>query len=417
MALSFEEKLRNYAKLGLVYGLGIDQKARPLYIEQYEHEDHGGLVATMAAEAYALGVPTVDTVYRNPAFERAQFLGAPDSHKLYLPRWVSVRAQEIVDSDGARIAFSGNGDLGIMDDVPSQYPSGFKSAYMQANQPLTGRRMNMLQPWSLFNVPTNAWANKLGMSIEELWEFLFMVTGADRPDCIEYAQGISRMLRKRAMLLNDLAIHTLLFVGEGTHLKVGLSPRARWLGGQRQTPDGTWFGANWPQWENYTTPDWRLTEGTVRVTMPSSLSGPIVDGLSITFQKGRIVSFTATQGAEAFQALINTDLGAVRAGEIAIVDLRNNSLSKFRKPHFSILLDENKLPHLAIGGAYPAALEGGATASPQELADLRCNTSKVHHDLMIGDETISVYALDAADKIVTQLVKDGNCVGDLAMNA
>lgn len=413
MGLSFEDKLRNYARIGLMYGLGFDQKVRPLYIDSYQTEDHGHLIPMMAEEAYKLGAQTVDVRYRYPELERAMFLHAPEKHKLYEPWWVSARAKEIVDRNGGRIALNGNGELGVMDDVDPKYPSGFKSAYFKANEPFTTRRMQMLQPWNILDVPTIAWAKKLDVSIDDLWEFLFEITGATRADGIEYALGISKDLDRRCKLLNDLHITTLHFVGDGTDLMVGLSPKARWIGGRKESEDGTWFGPNWPSFEVFTTPDWRKTEGVVHFTMPSSLNGPIVEGLHVKFHEGRVVDFAARRGDEAFKSLIAHDTGAAQLGEIALVGL-DSPLSSYVEPHFCIMLDENKRCHAAFGRAYAAALEGGTSVSAEELAELGCNVSDVHHDMMISDETTSVFALDADGKQLAQLMQNGQWLDDFA---
>lgn len=413
MGLSFEDKLRNYARIGLMYGLGFDQKVRPLYIDSYQTEDHGNFIPMLAEEAYKLGTAIVDVRYRYPELERAMFLYAPEDHKVHEPSWVTARAEEIVSSNGGRIALNGNGGLGVMDDVDPKYPSQFQSAYFKANEPYTTRRMQMLQPWNILDVPTTAWAAKLNINIEELWEFLFTVTGAAHADGVKYALGVSNALNRRCKLLNALQIRTLHFIGDGTDLKVGLSPMARWIGGRKQCEDGTWFGPNWPSFEVFTTPDWRLTEGRVRITMPSALQGPIVDDLTVEFREGRAVHFEAGQGAEAFRSLITHDTNACRLGEIALVGL-DSPLSSYVEPHFCIMLDENKRCHMAFGQAYTAAIEGGSSASPEVLAEIGCNDSEVHHDMMISDETTSVFALDENGDQFAQLMQNGRWLDELA---
>ena len=405
--LTFEQKLRSYARIALVYGLGLDQKARPLYVNSFQTEDHGGFIPILAEEAYKLGVETVDVVYRDPALERAQFLGAPEAFKLNISQHISMRAQEIVDQDGACLALNGNGSLGVMDDVDSKYPASLKAMQMKAYEPLTSRRMKMLQPWSILDVPTVAWAHKLGMSIDELWQFLFEVMGANEDDPVGYAVGVSDTLHKRAALLNAGGIHKLLFRGEGTNLNVGLSPHAKWLGGQKQAEDGTWFGANWGSFEIYTTPDWRTVEGTARITMPSVIGGQVVDGLTVDFQNGEVVDFRAEQGASAFENLISHDDGANQLGEIALVGL-DSPLAQYREPHFCTMLDENKRCHMAVGKAYAAALNGGTKMSEDELANIGCNDSEVHHDMMISDETTSVFTIDENNNTVAQLMHGGH---------
>ncbi|OGG45680.1 hypothetical protein A2673_03950 [Candidatus Kaiserbacteria bacterium RIFCSPHIGHO2_01_FULL_50_13] len=410
--LSFDEKLRNYARIGLV-NLGYDQKIRPLYVESFQLEDHGNFIPMLAREAYALGADIVDVHYDYPELEREQFLGAPEEKKLYVAFHVTCRAKEIVDRGGARLALNGNGEFGVFDDLDPKYPVGYKGAKFKANEPLTTRRMKMLQPWSILDVPTTSWANKLGMTVENLWEFLFHITGADREDGPAYAVSVSDMLHKRCDLLNALHMDTLHFVGNGTDFKVGLSKKARWLGGRKQGEDGVWFEPNWPSFEVFTTPDWRRTEGKVRITLPTCIHGPIADGISVRFSEGRIVDFSAEKGSDVFKSLIGHDKGSSMLGEIALVGL-DSPLSKYKEPHFCIMLDENKRCHMAVGKAYAACLEGGTTMSKEELDELGCNTltDEIHHDMMISDETTSVFALDAEGKKSTQLIKDGHWVSE-----
>lgn len=411
MSLSFEQKLRNYARLGLLHGLGMDQKIRPLYIESYQIEDHDNFIPIMAEEAYKIGVETVDVRYRYPELERAMMRGAPENFKLYFPEWITDGAKRIIERDGARIALNGNGDLGVMDDVDSKYSSRLKSAFMKANEPYSSLRMKMLRPWSILDVPTIAWANKLGMTIAELWEFLFSVTGADIEKSMKFAQDTNNELHRRCDLLDRLGVATLHFVGVGTDLKVGLSPRAKWLGGRKQSEDGTWFEPNWPSFEVFTTPDWRNTEGVVSMTLPSVINGPIVENLKVWFSNGRVVDFSASSGAEAFSSLISTDNTACQLGEIALVSMAS-PLSKYAFPHFCGMLDENKRCHLAFGEAYPAALEGGNIATSEELSEMGCNESDIHHDMMISDETTSIFAYDSEGNRLAQLMQSGHWLNE-----
>jgi aminopeptidase len=409
---TFEDNMREYARIALQYGLGFDQRIRPLYINATA-PDTEGFVAILAEEAYRMGVPHVEAIYRDARFDRAQFKFAQDENQLYVPQWVSARAAEIVANDGAFLAINGNGGLGIFNDVDPRLPSAFRSATMKANEPLTSRRMAMQQPWNIIDVPTEAWAKALGTTTDALWQFLFKICGADRENGVAYAMGNSETLHKRCELLNTLNIKELWFYGsgEGTNLTVGLSPAAKWLGGRKQDAHGVWFWPNWPSFEVFTTPDWRRTDGWVRVTMPSNLSGQIVDGVFLHFKEGRIIDASAKKGQDALRSLIGTDVGAAQLGEIAMVGL-DAPLSAHVDPHLCVLLDENKRCHLAVGRAYAAALRGGPDMSEAELEELGCNgfganLSNVHHDMMISDESTRVIAL-GYDRRETHLMAQGH---------
>lgn len=140
--------------------------------------------------------------------------------------------------------------------------------------------------------------------------------------------------------------------------------------------------------------------------MPSVLHGPIVEGLEVYFSEGRATEFSATKGSEAFRSLIEHDESACQLGEIALVGL-DSPLSSYEEPHFCGMLDENKRCHMAFGGAYAAALEGGREASKEELAALGCNKSEIHHDMMISDKTTSVTALNSKGQTIARLMEYG----------
>ncbi len=96
------------------------------------------------------------------------------------------------------------------------------------------------------------------------------------------------------------------FRGPGTDLRSACCPKPVALGAGFDTVWGRPFVANLPTEEIYTTPDFRRTEGTVRSTRPLALGGTIVEGLELRFEGGRAVDVTATVGAEAIQAQLDS---------------------------------------------------------------------------------------------------------------
>ena len=69
----------------------------------------------------------------------------------------------------------------------------------------------------------------------------------------------------------------------------GCLPTARWGSARFRTAGGIDYVANMPTEEIFTTPDSHRAEGTIRSSLPLSLSGQIIRGLELTFEDGRIV--------------------------------------------------------------------------------------------------------------------------------
>ncbi len=200
-------------------------------------------------------------------------------------------------------------------------------------------------------------------------------------------------LERARQRLQDSSIRSLHLEGEGTDLRIQLSPKAIWLGGRKWTPDGTRFYANVPIGEVFTTPLAAATEGVVRITMPTLAGGVEVSNLSLQFSAGRLVDFTANLGVGAFRDLLATDSegGSLYVGEIALVSM-DSPLAAGDTVYREILVDEKRRSHLALGEGYTNTILGGPAMSPEELRNNGVNKSVLHHDLMIGSSEVDVTA-------------------------
>ncbi len=100
------------------------------------------------------------------------------------------------------------------------------------------------------------------------------------------------------------------FRGPGTDLTVGLSERSRFEAARFETSWGRSHVPNMPTEEVFSTPHRDRTEGVVRSTRPLALLGQVVVGLELRFEKGRIVSVDAEEGADVVRGQVETDEGA-----------------------------------------------------------------------------------------------------------
>jgi aminopeptidase len=150
-----------------------------------------------------------------------------------------------------------------------------------------------------------------------------------------------------------------------------------------------------PTEEIFTTPHKDRAEGTVTATKPLSYQGTMIEGIQVRFEKGRIVEARATRGQEVLQKLIDTDDGAGRLGEVALVP-HSSPIASSGLLFFNTLFDENAASHIALGQAYTSCLRDGEKLSPQELAAKGANDSLIHVDWMIGSEKLDIDGIAAA---------------------
>lgn len=380
------------------------------------------LVEMAARACYARGARFVDYDVALPRVDRAHVLGAAPNRLTFVPTYKTVQMDQLVDARGALIAFRSQ-------DEPDLYEDFDADGQRRVNEMLVARREatkryreeGVLQRqvgWCLAGPPSPKWAKKVfpelseAEAVDALWELIFQMTFADHEDCVQRWKDHMDRLARRARALNERRVRELRFVNpaQGTDLVVTLSPRARWVGARETTAYGIDACLNIPTYEVFTTPDWRGTTGEVGMTRPVMINGTLVEGLRVRFEQGEIVHVEATRNAAAYEALIHTpgDPTAKRLGEVALVGVDSPIFQSGRIFHHT-LYDENAACHIATGMAYTVGIEDGDQLAPEVLDELGFNRrAKTHQDVMISDETTTVYA-DGKEILV-----EGRWIGELA---
>jgi aminopeptidase len=227
------------------------------------------------------------------------------------------------------------------------------------------------------------------VAVARLWDAIFAVCRVDAPDPVEAWLRHDAQLEQRARMLNEKRFAALHFRGPGTDLHVGLADDHLWLGGGTTARNGIRCIPNMPTEEVFTTPHKDRVHGHVRSTKPLSYQGMLIENIEVRFENGRIVQASATQGEGILRSMIDTDEGARRLAEVALVP-HSSPISKSGLLFWNTLFDENAASHIALGQAYSTCIRGGDNLDSAQLAGKGANSSLIHVDWMIGSGEMDV---------------------------
>ena len=116
---------------------------------------------------------------------------------------------------------------------------------------------------------------------------------------------------------------------------------------KRQT-DGRAFIPNMPTEEVYCAPHRDRAEGRLVASLPLSHGGSRVEGIALTFADGQVVDFDARAGKETLASILNTDAGARRLGEIALLPA-DSPIAGMNLLFYNTLFDGNAACHFSLG--------------------------------------------------------------------
>jgi aminopeptidase len=387
-------RVDRYAELAVRVGANVQPGQ---LVDIVARVEHAPVARAVARESYKAGAKYVDVYYSDQHIRRALIEGAADDVLSWTPPWLLERAKQVGDERAAVVALTGDAEPNLLADLPGERVG---KARMLELADESNRQINeQLNNWTVIGVPNEGWANQMfgEPDLDRLWGLVEYAVRLDEDDPVAAWRDHVTRIGARARALNDMQVDEIHFKGPGTDLRVGLLPESRWQGCESVTAQGIPYVANMPTEEVFTTPDMRRAEGFVRSTRPLSLYGRVVKGLEVRFEDGKIVEVRAEEGAEVIHGQLKTDVTASSLGEVALVD-GESRIGKTGLTFFDTLYDENATCHVAYGGAYAEAVEGGVIDG--------VNTSNVHTDFMVGGPEVDVDAVTRSGTVVPLLRDD-----------
>jgi aminopeptidase len=352
------------------------------------------LARRITEHAYRAGASLVTTLFSDEEATLMRFRHAPDESFDKATGWLFDGMAAAFRSGAARLAIVGENPALLAGQDPAKVARANKArseAYLPVIKPIAGFEIN----WTIVSHATPSWAKAVfagepeEVAVARLWDGIFAASRIDTEDPVANWQAHNRDLRGRSDYLNGRRYAALHFKGPGTDLKVGLADDHLWAGGATVAKNGITCNPNIPSEEVFTTPHKDRVEGHVTSTKPLSYQGTLIDEISVSFEKGAITTARAKTGLEVLNKVLETDEGARRLGEVALVPA-SSPIAASGLLFYNTLFDENAACHIALGQAYAKCIKDGGTMSEAELAAHGANKSLIHIDWMIGSPEIDI---------------------------
>ncbi len=352
------------------------------------------LVRLITEQAYKAGAGLVTTLYSDPQATLARYKYAQDLSFDRAAGWLFDGIGQAFDDNAARLAISAENPMLLANEDPEKVGRANK-AMSAASTPMRKRIVEFDINWNIVSYPGADWARLVfpedseEVAVAKLAEAIFAASRVDREDPVAAWAKHNGVLASKSKWLNGQNFSSLEYRGPGTELSIGLADGHEWMGGASQAKNGIICNPNIPTEEVFTTPHALRVEGRVRSSKPLSHHGTLIDDISVKFEGGRIVEARAGKGEDVFLKLLDTDEGARRLGEVALVP-HSSPISQSGILFFNTLFDENAACHIALGQCYSKCFRGSETITPEQVKKQGGNESQIHVDWMIGSDQIDI---------------------------
>ncbi len=367
------------------------------------------LVRRVTERAYTAGASLVTTLFGDDVSTLLRFQHAPDESFDKETSWLSDAMGAAFVNGAAWLVIAGDDPALLAGQDPGKVARADRARWSALPHILT-----FDVNWSVVSYATPGWAKAVfpkdaeEVAVNKLWDAIFAASRVDAPDPIAAWQAHNSGLAARTSFLNAKHLAALHVRGPGTDLRVGLADGHAWVGGAWVAKNGIAFNPNIPCEEVGTAPHKARVEGTVRSSKPLSYQGMLIEGITARFAGGRLVEVDAERGLGVLRRILETDEGARRLGEIALVP-ESSPIAKSGLLFYNTLYDENAASHIALGQSYNLCFVNGTSLTPAELDARGANRSLIHIDWMIGSPGVDVDGI-SADGTAAPLMHAGEWV-------
>jgi aminopeptidase len=390
------ELLDRYADLIVRVGVNL-QQGQPLIVQAQLADAE--LVRAIARRAWREGASSVDVLYGDPPLRRVQLDEGPDEALGVAPEWKIERLRAAVEAGAGAVVLAGAAHSALFHGIDGARMA--KARERAVDEVWLDGVMNGHLAWTIVGSPTETWAKEAfgEPDVERLWKAVAQAARLDAEDPTAAWMARFEEIEARAAALSERRFDALRYRGPGTDLEVGLIPGQDWMGGRMTTRAENRHAPNIPTEECFTAPHRARVEGKVTSSLPLALNGAIVDKLTLRFAGGEIVEASAEAGEEVLRAELETDGGARRLGEVAIVD-DSSGVAATGVTFLNTLFDENAASHIAFGSAVFPGEDAAAY-----------NQSKTHVDFMVGCPELEIDGVEAGGA-TAPILREGRFVLD-----
>lgn len=406
-----EDYIEKYVELILKVGLKIKNGDKLVVRCPIEARD---FAVECTRKAYELGAGEVVVDYRDQLISRLKYENESLDVLTDIPKHKVDKENYYMEKKAKYLSVTGS-DPDAFKGVDAEKLFKSNLANSKALRDFSAKMMANYVSWIVVGASIPSWATKVfpdleeGEAVRRLWFEIFNSVRLFEEDPIKALENHVDNLNRYSKFLNDAKFEKLIYKSQkGTDLEVGLPKGYIFVGAGDVNSDGEEFIANMPSEEVFSAPRLDGVNGKVYSTLPLNYNGNLIEDFYLVFKDGEVVDYDAKAGKEYLKNILDTDEGAKRLGEVALVSY-NTPISMRKVLFYNTLYDENASCHFALGKSYPTCLEGGEKLSIEELKERGMNDSLTHVDFMVGDETTEIIGVKENGEEV-QIFKEGNFV-------